>query len=392
MKPTGFSRYFLRYISSLPQKFICVFVPILVRRAGFCFFPFQLHIINLSLRQKIRLLKKRALHIFLTLFISLFFGGLHAQILPSFGDSRTGTTGLQFLKIAPDARSAALSGSFSSMSDDVSSVFWNPAGLTLMDSNSWQFQFGQTSYFAGIKQNYFGAATTTDRLNFWGLQVLSLNSGSMDVTTEFAPFGTGQTFSVSNLLIGFSFGKILSDNFSFGVNAKYVNENIADIYIHNGIFDFGFIYNVGIQHNTRFAVGISNFGFNVSPSGKVVISTLNGDKEIENFENVAVPAIFRMGLSSQIWHKNYHKLVLAMQLNHPTDNNETLSFGAEYSLKNILFLRTGYEIGTDQAALPSFGVGINLQRYFGGLLLDYAFGNKDLLGNVHRITLGIKLR
>ena len=33
-----------------------------------------------------------------------------AQILPTFGNSRTGGSGMQFLKIAPDARSSAMSG------------------------------------------------------------------------------------------------------------------------------------------------------------------------------------------------------------------------------------------------------------------------------------------
>lgn len=334
-----------------------------------------------------------SIRIFLKILILLgIFSKAQAQILPSFGDSRTGTTGLQFLKIAPDARSASLAGSYNALVDDVAAVFWNPAGLTHIDSSKLHFQFGQTNYFAGIQQSYFGFAYSKSRLNFWGFQVINLTSGEMPVTTEFEPFGNGQVFSASNLLVGISFGKILSENFSFGISGKYVYENIYDVYIHNGIFDFGFIYNVGMNGKTKFAVGISNFGFNVSPSGKVVVSTLNGDKIVENFENVAVPAIFRLGLATRVWDKNYHQLSLVAQLNHPTDNNETLGIGAEYNLKKILFLRMGYEIGSDQNTIPTAGFGINLQRYFGGVTLDYGFNNKDLLGNVHRITLGIRLK
>ncbi|MEA3494825.1 MAG: PorV/PorQ family protein [Bacteroidota bacterium] len=317
---------------------------------------------------------------------------LKAQILPSFGNSRTGTTALQFLKIAPDARSSALSGSYNALVNDVSAVFWNPAGLTHIDSNKYHFQLGHTAYYSGIVQNYMGFAFSKSRLNYWGISIINLSSGEMPVTTEFQPFGNGQTFSVSNMLVGVSFAKILSDNFSFGISGKYVYENISDVLIHNGIFDFGFIYNIGIKHNTRFAVGISNFGFNVSPSGNVTISTLNGDKAIENFENVAVPSIFRLGFASNVWNKGIHSLVFAGQLSHPTDNNETMAFGVEYSLKDILFLRTGYEFGADQNGLPSAGIGINLQRYFGSIKVDYGFNNKDILGDIHRITLGISLK
>lgn len=38
----------------------------------------------------------------------LIAGEANAQILPSFGDSRSGSTGMQFLKISPDARSMSL--------------------------------------------------------------------------------------------------------------------------------------------------------------------------------------------------------------------------------------------------------------------------------------------
>ncbi|MBK8345545.1 MAG: hypothetical protein IPL12_21030 [Bacteroidetes bacterium] len=77
---------------------------------------------------------------------SLLFMGLfllanfaQAQILPAYGDSRTATTGRQFLKIAPDGRSAAMSESFLAVVDDVSSLYWNPAGLTQLDTNKFNF-------------------------------------------------------------------------------------------------------------------------------------------------------------------------------------------------------------------------------------------------------------
>ncbi len=315
-----------------------------------------------------------------------------SQILPSFGNSRTATTGFQFLKIIPDARSSGMAGSFISLADDASAMYWNPAGLALTDTAKLHFQFGQTSYYSGMGQSYLGIVYSGSRLNFWGLQVISMSSGEMDVTTEFQPFGNGQTFGVTDLLVGLSFAKVLSDNFSFGLSGKYVYENIANVYVHNGIFDLGFVYNVGFNGNTRFAVGVSNFGFNVSPSGKVTVSTLNGDKVIENFENMAVPSIFRMGVSTRVFHKGIHNLVASAQLTHPTDNNETIAFGAEYDLKNILYLRTGYEFGADQKGMPAAGIGINLQRYFGGIRVDYSFNNKDILGNIHRITLGVSLK
>ena len=55
---------------------------------------------------------------------------VQAQVLPAFGATRAGTTGMQFLKIGPDARSAGLSGNFVALVNDVSAVYWNPTGLS----------------------------------------------------------------------------------------------------------------------------------------------------------------------------------------------------------------------------------------------------------------------
>ena len=59
----------------------------------------------------------------------LFLAALpvQAQVLPSFGQERTGGSGLQFLKVPVDARGAALSGTMAAVADDASALYWNPA-------------------------------------------------------------------------------------------------------------------------------------------------------------------------------------------------------------------------------------------------------------------------
>jgi hypothetical protein len=335
-------------------------------------------------------IKQKAVIFFL--FFLLVLTTSSAQVLPSFGGSRAGTAGLQFLKIAPDARSASLAGSYAAIVDDVSAMYWNPAGLTHMDSGRYHFLFSHASYVADIGLNFAGFAFSRNGYNFWGLSLISLNSGEMPVTTEFQPYGTGQTFNVSNIMLGLSFAKILSDNFSFGLTGKYVYENSADVTLQNGLVDFGFVYRIGTKRDTRFSVGISNFGFNISPQGKVTLNTLSGAKEADQFEKVAAPSIFRLGVATDLIKKTNYYLLVTSQLNHPTDNKESLALGFEYGFKKLLFIRTGYEFGADFTSWPAFGIGLNLRRYFGQLKFDYSFNNKDYLGNIHRITLGIDLK
>ena len=274
-------------------------------------------------------------------FIFIICSKLHAQILPTYGDSRTATTGWQFLKIATDARSAGLSESFLAIVDDVSSLYWNPAGMTRLDTNKFNFSIAYTDYAAGTSLNFGGITYRIDENTLIGVSLQYFDAGEMDVTTEFLPFGNGQTFRPTDLGLGFSLAKELTDQFSFGVTAKYVRENLATVHNQNIVFDFGFQYDIGIQ-NTRFAVAISNFGFNTQPAGEIAILNLNDSLIATDFTEIAVPTIFRLGFAWDAIKNDKNVLTGSLQLNHPTDNNETYSLGIEYIWKQLLFARTGY--------------------------------------------------
>lgn len=317
---------------------------------------------------------------------------VHAQILPSFGDSRSGSTGMQFLKIAPDARSLSLGGAYVAMANDVSAMFWNPAGITGVDTGKLNLQLSNTRYFGDITSNYAGAVSKVGKLSYLGIQVFSMNYGSMEETTEFDPNGTGRTFAVSNYFIGLTYAKILTNNFSFGINGRYANEGFPGVSIHNVLFDLGLKYDIGLK-NARFGVNFSNFGFNVTPEGKAQVLKFSGPTDVTNFTSVTVPGIFRLGAAIDPLIGKKHNITLATQLNHPTDNNETYSFGAEYTYKRLFYGRIGYEFASDEFySAPSFGTGVKLKRKYGAITIDYGFLAKNRLGSLHRITLGICIK
>ncbi|MFM7496730.1 MAG: hypothetical protein ACKO17_01145, partial [Bacteroidota bacterium] len=82
----------------------------------------------------------------------------HAQWLPAFGRSRVGTAGFQFLKIHPDARSAALSGNAINLVNEPSVMFWNPAGLVHGEDRTWSVQASHLSYWSGIRMQSLAMA------------------------------------------------------------------------------------------------------------------------------------------------------------------------------------------------------------------------------------------
>lgn len=317
---------------------------------------------------------------------------VQAQLLPTFGDSRSGSTGMQFLKIAPDARSLALGGAFVANVNDVSAMYWNPAGIAQTDTGKVNAQLSHTQYFGDISANYAGVVTRLGKYSFLGAQVFSMNYGTMDETTEFDPKGTGRTFALSNYYIGLSYAQILTNSFSFGLNARYANEGYPGVSIHNVLFDLGLKYDIGVK-NTRFGVSFSNFGFNVNPEGKATILKFNGPTDITNFTTVTVPGIFRLGIAFDPLMGYKHNITVSAQLNHPTDNNETYGLGAEYAFKRFAYGRLGYEFGSDQRYIaPSAGIGLKLRRNFGGLTIDYGYLAKSTIGNIQRITLAVNIR
>ncbi len=328
----------------------------------------------------------------LLIFCYLLGTSVQAQLLPTFGNSRTGGSGMQFLKIQHDARSTAMGGAAVGIAIDVSALFWNPAGITKTDTGKFNLMLSHTRYYANTQANYMGVVVKASHLSYVGLQVIALNYGDMEETTEFQPYGTGRNVNLSNVLVGLTYAKILTDNFSFGLTGKWAHEGIADVYVNNFLFDLGLTYNIGLKYS-RFGVTFSNFGLNVSPSGEVKILKLNGEKTVSNFSEVSVPSVFRIGGAFDPVHNKSHVLTLAGQLNHPTDNNETFAFGAEYGYRSLLFARSGYEFGSDESfSFPTAGFGLRLPRNFGNLKFDYSLSNKARLGNLHRLTLALCIK
>ncbi len=205
----------------------------------------------------------------------------------------------------------------------------------------------------------------------------------MKETTEFQPQGTGRMFAFSDVLVGITYAQQLTNNFSFGLSGKYVDESFANISTNNVLFDLGLYYDVHVR-NTCFAAVISNFGINIKPHGEITALKLTGLSSTSDFSAYSAPSLFRVAVSTLVFKTNDHLLTGALQLNHPGDNNETFALGFEYQYKKLLLARTGYEFGADEKGLPALGFGIKLPKRFGGLRFDYGWQYKKIFGNVQR--------
>lgn len=310
-----------------------------------------------------------------------------SAIAQSFGQDRAGTEGFQFTKIAVDPRSAAMGNSNMADAIDGSSLYWNPALAGRLNGSN--LMIGHTAYFAGINVDYFSYIQKIGDFAIGG-SLQYLNSGDINETTEYQPFGTGRIFSTQHLAAGLSGSHQVTDLFSYGITLKFLMEKIEEISYSTGAIDFGFHYLVG-DTGLRFAVGINNFGLDASPSGSTTQLSLSGAKDVEPEVYSSLPTRFHIGAAYDLIETDQNKLVLTGQITNPSDNAEQFNIGAEYSFMRQFFVRSGYEFGIEERKIPSLGGGIEVKVLDTVLKADYAYTLYERLGEIHRIAISFKL-
>ena len=313
-----------------------------------------------------------------------------AQLVPNLGGQRSGISAFQFLKLGVGARGVAMGESFVAVANDVSALFWNPAGLVQFSED--QAIAAHMEYVVDIKHDFFGAVYHLSDQDALGASFSSLHMEDMEVTTEAQPFGTGQYFSFGDVAFGLTYSKKMTDQFSFGTTVRYAEETLDVLKMRSLMVDLGTYYWIGIG-STRFAVVISNFGSDVKPKGSV---TEYSGLVVNNFQSFSLPTVFKLGFALDPISDDDQKLTTSLQLNHPNDNSEHFRLGAEYGWRNTFFIRGGVKrtigqplFGADATSEESvsFGAGVRVQAGISTINADYAYSSFSRLGSIHRISL-----
>lgn len=314
------------------------------------------------------------------LFIAISFTEIKPQLFTVLGGQRAGISTAQFLKIGVGGRATAMGDAFVAIANDVSALYWNPAGLTQFSEN--QVMFSHNQWVVDINHDFIGAVYHLDDANTFGVSLTSLSMDEMEVTTEYAPFGTGEYFGFSDMGIAISYSRKMTDQFSFGGTVRYIEETLDKLKMRGIMIDLGTYYWTGLG-STRFAVTVTNFGNDLAPDGEVV---LVGNRTKSDWQTFSPPTMFRIGFALEPYEDEEHKVTTSIQLNHPNDNSENLSLGVEYVWNKMFFARGGYKINVDEQNY-SFGAGVNVPISIANVSVDYAFANFTKLGSAHRFSI-----
>lgn len=327
-------------------------------------------------------------------------------------------TGVPFLLIAPDSKSAAMGEVGAATNPDANSIHWNASKLAFIENQtgiSLSYAPWLRSIVSDINLSYLSAYHRLSDKNVIGGSLRYFSLGSIQLTDA---NGLSQgLYSPYELGVDFAFARMFSDNFSMGITARYIQSSFS-----NGQF----INGQQLQAATGFAADLSAyyknpitlfnktaelaFGMSISNIGPKISYSANGTR-------YSLPTNLKLGGATSIDIDADSKLILALDMNKLlvpiTANNNpnssvvssifgsfsdgsnqlrdiSYSLGAEYLLKQQFALRLGYfyedpTLGNRQYFTT--GAGFRYQSF--GLDVAYVLADpqKNPLGRTLRFTI-----
>ena len=324
---------------------------------------------------------------------------------------RIGTTAANFLEVGYGSAGAAMGDAYVSVANDLSSAYWNPAGLAFMTKS--EAQFSIQPWLVNINTTYAGVGLVLPRVGTLALAVTQVGYGDMAVTTMDYQDGTGELFNASDLAVSFSYARSLAQWFSFGASFKYINSQIWHMNANAMALDLGVMVNTNFfsfsgkrEDGMTIGMSISNYGtkmkydgmdltwpIDVLPDQNGNYAQTAGQFKLEGWE---LPLIFRVGVSVHPIATATNRLTLAVDALHPNNNAESINVGAQYAFTlpstGTFYLRGGYKaLALKETEYgPTLGAGVYL-RMMGnlGVRFDYAFRDIGMLGNAHCYSIGM---
>lgn len=306
----------------------------------------------------------------------------------------------EFLSIGVGARALGMSKAQVASVSDVTSAYWNPAGLTKIDDNL-QVAAQHAEYFAGIaKYDYAGFATKIDETSAFGISAIRFGVDDIPNTTQLIDqngqvnYGRITTFSAADYGFLISYAKKLgAKGLSIGGNGKVIYRQVGDM-----ARAWGFGIDLGMQYQ----FGKWNFG----AVGRDVTSTFNswsysldsttvavfeqtGNAIPQNGLEITLPKL-AVGIGRKFVIKDKVGIMPELNVDVTTDGlrnvliaAEPFSFdpnlGLELSYQSIFYIRGGVgniqrikaEIGDfyEYTFQPNIGVGVTIKDV---LSIDYA--------------------
>ena len=303
----------------------------------------------------------------------------------------------EFLNIGVGARSLAMSNSVITSTNSAMSGYLNPANL-IKNENDIQIGLMHAEYFAGIAKYDFGSISKRiDDKSSFGFSFLRFGVDNIPNTSELIDaqgnvnYDRVSYFSAADLAFIGSYARKLNKYLSVGGSAKIINRKAGD---------FASAWGFGIDLSSTYSKNDWSFAlvakditstFNVwkyQLSNEMISTFISTGNELpQNGIELTLPKLI-LGASKEFHLKNNINFLIELNTDISTDGKRNVlisgnpfsidpHFGAEISVKNIVFIRAG--VGNIQKTpdltnkivytiQPNLGLGINIK----GIEIEYA--------------------
>jgi hypothetical protein len=304
----------------------------------------------------------------------------------------------EFMAIGVGGRALGMGGAFTAFANDVTSGYYNPAGLAHL--NYPQISLMHAEQFGDLVNYDYGAVAIPFGTDMsFGLSVMRLGvdgipdtrsalydangDGITDIRDDRLDYGAITEFSNQDWAFYLTFAKRHSEDFYWGANIKVIRRNIAE-FTANGIgFDIGALY-----------TPMENLwlGANLQDATTTLVSWSTGRNELVS-PTLKLGAAYGLDV---LWGR----LTPAVDFDIRFENRQFASYfnigpvsfdthtGFEYNYGNLVFIRAGY----NDVKQFTVGAGVKLPK----LNLDYSFARFssseiERLPDTHRISLILTL-
>ena len=295
--------------------------------------------------------------------------------------SQNNTT-YNFLKLDIGARATALGGSYIAATNDINSIFYNPAALSTLSDK--QASIGFFKYLLDINSGNIAFGQRYKDAGYFGGGIRYINYGSFEKFDEQS--NNLGTFAANELALSLGYSNLYKDNFHYGVNLKYIYSKI-DIYSSSAIAaDFGVMYIIPATM-WNFGLSLMNVGTQITEYGST--------KE-------DLPIDLSIGFSKRLEHLplrvHFEFSDLTANADDFVGHLKNLSVGGEFDFSDYVKFRIGYNNGQRQnletgsslgIAGFSTGLGVKFLDYY---TLDYAFNSLGKIGSTQRLDLAIAFK
>jgi hypothetical protein len=330
----------------------------------------------------------------LTLFALLIFSAA------MYSQSKVGTTAANFLTIPVGPRATGMGGAFVAVSDDATSAFWNPGGLSRTPRT--ELAITHAEWLVNTDLNWIGLVFKMDENNAVSLAINQLDYGQEEITNHLAQDGTGEFWKAQDISISLSYARNLTDRFSIGLTAKYISQTIWNESATAWALDVGLLFFTPLE-GLRLGMNISNFGTEMKLDGDDLLLPADVDPaNAGNNSNISsklateswpLPLQFSVGMGYDVFYSDEWRWVLAADALVPNNQTTYGNVGTELMWNRIISLRVGYTSLFKEAAQEGLTAGVGLQYDFGGFFakIDYSYTDFGIFDEISRFSVSVGL-